>query len=280
MTADKKILNDVATLTGPNIQPHSIEAEQHLLSELMLDDSGEAWAIAQQCGVRPPAFYAPCNRIIYDIIADLIKRGASTTIDLVAEELKLRNQLDEIGGYAYLTSVSSSAPTSMHAREHAEYVVLSWQLRHSLTLATKLYEAVRDFSDRETFAKTAGDIGQRLIRFGHKTAPRTIAEQVDTVAADVLARATGTQDTSRWIHFGLPICDAKFLPLGCAREDHLVILAGGSGHGKSALMRQISGSALLAGKRVLVYTCETSIEGFIEQLVASWCQIDLRYVAK
>ena len=265
-----------ATLTGPTPHPHSIESEHHLLSAMMLDETGEAWAIAMQTGIRRATFYAPANQIIFDTIADLHKRGTPTSLDLVTEELRLRNQLDEIGGVAYLLQVSNATPTILNARRHAENLILLWQLRHTLTIATQLYEGVRDFNERDDFAKLCGDIGQRLIRFSTRTAPRTIAEQVDSVAADVLARATGQQDKSRWIHTGLPVFDRKLLPFGCAREDHFIILAGGSGHGKSAAMRQIAGHALLTGKRVLAYTRETNIEGFIEQLAASWCQIDLR----
>ena len=276
MKQDEKNSLVAGAVTNPNLQPHSNEAEQYLLAAMMLDETGEAWAVAQQCGVRSRAFFAVCNRMIYDVICDLRKRGVATSQDVVLEELKLRNQLEGVGGVAYFLEVSGRVPSALLARQHAENLVLLWQLRHTLVVATQLYEGVRDFSAREDFAKLCGDVGQRLILFGHRAAPRTIAEQVGDVCADVLARASGNQDRSRWVYTGMARFDRVLLPFGCAREDNFIIVAGGSGHGKSAWMRQVAGAALVDGRRVLVYTRETSIEGFIEQLAASWCRVDLR----
>lgn len=259
--------------------PSSPQSESNLINAVLADINGEALALAVQCGVKALAFAAPINRTIWQAIEDLKARGSAITPDTLIEELRLSGDLDDLGGWDAFgrTLIENSANVLLpsQVRYHAEQIVLYWQLRHTLTLANDLSAAVLDFQGREQFAERVGEIGQKFIRFGRTEAVRTLDDQIESVKKDVAAMAAGKEDRSRWVYTGLPTFDKRLRPLNSARLDGLTVLAGASGHGKSAGFRQVTWQKIQAGGRVVVYTRETDIESFIEQMMATVCEIDL-----
>lgn len=256
--------------------PHSLNGEELLLSSVLSDDCPASWALACNLGVKGAAFYDPKHRIVWDAIHELRRRGERVVdISIVAEYLVGRGELEKAGGYPMLAQIASQMPTPLHTRFLAESLVLLWHRRHALALAQKLREAALHSQTREEFREGAGGIGQRLIRLGCREQAQTLAETYQDVEDEARARVEGKIDKSRWITSGLEKFDKNCRPIASAREDHYVIVVGGSGYGKSVVLRNIAGANLKQGKRILVYTRETSTAGFIEMMVATEQRIDL-----
>lgn len=256
--------------------PHSAAAEAILLASVLVDDTPASWSRCCQIGIRPKAFHLAANREIWEAIHALHTRGVAVVdLAVVIEELKVRNSFEEIGGMPYLLQLSAQVKTSLQLRYFAEQVKLLWDRRHAMTLAQEVRAAALEFEGREAFVGTVGDIGQRMIALGKFGEVRSLAEQIDAVQADVTARAEGKEDRTRWISSGLPLFDEKCRPFTGGREDQLVVVAGGSGMGKSVVLRQLAGEALRQNRVVLSFSRETSTAGFIEMLGASWATVDL-----
>ena len=82
--------------------PHSIEAEEYLLSCCLLDGA-EVISRCLEARIRPESFYVPAHGIIFEKLLELYNRQAPVDVSVVAEELKTAKQLDAVGGYAFLT---------------------------------------------------------------------------------------------------------------------------------------------------------------------------------
>jgi replicative DNA helicase len=256
--------------------PHSPECEVAVLGSILCDSTPAGWALCCSLGVKPKAFFVPANREIWNAINELRRRGVpDIDVSVVFEELKIQGKAEDIGGLPYLVRLGSFAPTSLRTRYFAEQLVLLWQLRHALDLSQELREAALEFGGRDAFTATAGDIGQRLMRLGRRAPTKTLAEEITEVQEDVTTRAEGRVDQSRWISSGLPLFDERCKPFTGTREDQLVVIGGGSGVGKSVVLRQLAGAALLQNKTVLSLSRETSTAGFVEMLIASWTEFDL-----
>jgi len=253
----------------------SIEAEDFLLSSVLIDETGKAFAIAQQVGIKPNSFHIPANRVVWESISDLWRQGQIADLATVGMDLKTKSRLDEVGGYAYLTTISGRMPTAMQVRYYAETVKLLWECRYAITLASVFIKTVNELEGREAFVKAAGELGNRLIRLGRRDTSQTLKELYSSVEEEARARNEGTVDKSSWISSGIPKFDEQAKRFGSAREDHFIALAAGSGHGKSVGLRQIAGAALREKKVVLSYSRETSTAGFIEMLVAAQLGFDL-----
>src|SRR3954467_7041308 len=85
--------------------PHSIEAEEYLLSCCLLDGA-DVISRCLEARIRPESFYDPKHGVVYERLLDLYNRRAPIDVSIVAEDLKTAKQLDAIGGYAFLTQVS------------------------------------------------------------------------------------------------------------------------------------------------------------------------------
>lgn len=125
--------------------PHSLEAEEYLLSCCLLDGS-DVVSRCLEARIKPESFYDPKHGIIYERMLELYNRQAPIDISVVAEELKTARQLDQIGGYAFLTQVSSRIPTTAQASYFIDRVREQALLRDIIRTATGAVEDCYGFS--------------------------------------------------------------------------------------------------------------------------------------
>lgn len=253
----------------------SEQAERGLLASILICPDPSAAAVARQVGVRPGAFYVPAHKVVFEVIDRLSGAGAVPSSEAVALELQGAGQLEQMGGWAGFLAMSDAVSTTLRVREYAETVKLLWERRHAVSLARAFIASVEVANQRADFVTASGELGNRLVMLGRVQDARTLEERVNDVIADVSARAEGKEDRSRWLPTGMEKFDKVCQPFGSSKEDHFIGVAGGSGQGKSAVMRQWAHHWNRLGKRVLVYTRETSIDGWIEQAAAQMVGVDL-----
>src|ERR1700679_898318 len=82
--------------------PHSIEAEEYLLSCCLIDGA-EVVARCMEARISPESFYVPAHGLIFEKLLDLYNRQVPIDVAVLGEELKTAKQLETIGGYAFLT---------------------------------------------------------------------------------------------------------------------------------------------------------------------------------
>ncbi len=125
--------------------PHSLEAEEYLISCCLLDGP-EVVSRCLEARISPKSFYDTKHGIIYERLVDLYNRQVPMDISVLAEELKTARQLDEIGGYAFLAQVSSRIPTTAQAGYFIEKVREQALLREIIRSATSAVEDCFSFS--------------------------------------------------------------------------------------------------------------------------------------
>ena len=158
------------------LPPHSLEAEEHLLSAALLDGA-DVMAKALDAKVCEESFYAPANRLIWTYLQRILKRGIDIDTATLAEELKREGQLDEIGGYAYITLVSNKAQTTARLSYWIDKVQELYTLRRLLLAAEQTKESV--YSHTGDFAAFAMQVEEALrIREGLEK-PKTIHEAAE-----------------------------------------------------------------------------------------------------
>jgi hypothetical protein len=134
--------------------PHSIEAEEHLLS-CCLGDGSEAVAKCLVARIRPESFYEPKHGVIFEAIVLLF--GASAPVDpaTVGEQLRASGKLDAVGGYAMLVQVSKAAPTAALLSHWIGKVKELDTLRCIARLGAELIEGAHSCEDVAGFAGAA-----------------------------------------------------------------------------------------------------------------------------
>src|SRR6187399_3548143 len=113
--ARQSVVTSVTHISGimiDRLPPQSLEAEQSVLGAILIDRDAVV-EVAEF--LRPEDFYRQANGSIYAAVLELFERREPIDIVTVAETLERSDQLEGIGGRAYLSSLSSSTPTAVHA---------------------------------------------------------------------------------------------------------------------------------------------------------------------
>src|SRR4051812_3279938 len=104
----------------PNrIPPHNLDAEQSVLGAMM--ESRDAIANVVEI-VEAGDFYKPAHAEIYQTILSLNAKGEAPDAITVADELKRRGTLDQIGGEPYLSGLLEAYPTASSAAHYAHII--------------------------------------------------------------------------------------------------------------------------------------------------------------
>lgn len=267
---------------APRELPHSLESEEYLLSCCLLDGR----AAVTRCiaaKLRAESFFSSAHGLVFEALVRM--HAAQIPIDggTLAEEMKTAKTLDQVGGYSFITQVSSRVPTTAQLGYYIGKVREQWILREIIRFGAGLVEESYAYTGEMTdwLSPKVSWLQNALVRVVHgERAGLTLRERIASVKIEVQSRADGTEDKSGWIHTGSPEFDRHLRPLGSDAEDHLIVIGGGSGHGKSALMRQWAGQALTDGQTVWNYTRETSTHGWILQMAANWARVNLKTLAE
>lgn len=101
------------------IPPHNLEAEKATLGAILINPDALDTVIMY---LRPDDFYKNSHKIIFRAILDLSEKGENIDILTAVQQLRNSGQLDECGGAAYISSLSSEVPSSANVEYYSKIV--------------------------------------------------------------------------------------------------------------------------------------------------------------
>jgi hypothetical protein len=127
--------------------PHSIEAEEYLLSCCLLDGI-DVLGRCEQAGVSEQSFYIAPHGVIFAQLIDMQRRGVSIDVGPLAEELRAAKRLDEVGGIPFIMQVSAKIPTTVQAGYYIEKV-RGLEMKRAKIRSLREYLEALDHGDEE-----------------------------------------------------------------------------------------------------------------------------------
>jgi hypothetical protein len=145
VVADTNVNGVYARPTRPTarILPHSLEAEEYLLSCCMIE-GGNVVSRCLEARISPHSFYDTKHGLVFGKILALFERKTPIDVSIIAEELKRTNELDGVGGYAFLLQVSGRVPTTAQAGYFIETVSAHHTRREIIRAAMVAIEEAHD----------------------------------------------------------------------------------------------------------------------------------------
>jgi replicative DNA helicase len=217
--------------------------------------------------LRPDDFYREAHRILYEVILSLAERRIPVDLLTVQEELRRRDQLEEIGGLPALVQIVESVPTASNAEYYARIVEEKAILRRLIRAAHDILQLaddpeleLQDVIDRAEQAIFS--VAQR--RLGRYFSP------IDRLLLQALEHIERVQLSGRGIlgiptHF--PALDYKTSGL---QPSELIILAARPSVGKTALALNIAENVALRENRpVALFSLEMSREQLVQRMLCS-----------
>jgi len=228
----------------------AIEAEQSVLGAILLKGvsvlsdrdpqtmfAEQAQTLARaQARLRTDDFYRESHRAIYRAMLELHQRKATIDAVTLSDALKSRQQLEAVGGSAYLAELAACVPTAENIEHYARAVQEKAALRSLASIATEIASAAYDSPlDVESFLAEAGARLTAVTRLEVGTPEPTLAE----ATAEVLRSVERGELAGVKTGFGALDDDGGLVAGGFSRGD-LIVLAATTSAGKTSLAANIA----------------------------------------
>ncbi|MCX6030833.1 MAG: replicative DNA helicase [Chloroflexi bacterium] len=243
--------------------PANPEAEDAVIGALLIDPDA---VIKIASFLKADDFYREKNGWIYQAVLDLHERREPADFVTLVDELERRNQLQEIGGTAYVTNLINSVPTAVHVEHYAHIVERAATLRRLIgaagEIATLAYEEAEDVDEVVDRAEQIiFNVSERRVRRDLTPVRQVMDSVVDRI--DYLHRHKGDI-------LGVPSGFAKLDKLlGGFQKSDLIVLAARPGVGKTSLaLCTALNAAKRYGQRVAFFSLEMSAEQLVQRLLS------------
>ena len=275
----RKALSDITPMNTPHklmertsedfVQPYNVEAEEAVIGSVLINPDAY-YEVAST--LRAEDFYSVKHRWIWNAFAALHDR--QTPIDQLTtqEELDAKGQLDDIGGFAYLTQLVTRVPSAFNVAAYGKLVGEAATRRRLIRAAGEVAKLAYD--EKTDINEVVNQAEQTL--FG-VTEGRSISDLtlIQKVAHDYYDRVQQLYE-NRGQLVGVPsgFRDLDVL-LGGMQKSDLIVVAGRPGKGKSAFMVSVAlNAARHHQQRVALFSLEMSNEQVMQRMVAQETHID------
>lgn len=251
------------------LPPQNLDAERSLLGAILIDE--EVLADAAEI-VRPNDFYDKNHSLIFAGMVRLFEKHKPVDLLTLTEELQKKDELELIGGSAYLTDLTNYVPTAAHADAYAEMVAQKAVRRRLIRASADITELGYDEStttqellekaEAELFSVSDQSLKQDLVSI----------ENILADSFDRIEELHKNKGSLRGIRTGYR--DLDNMTAGLQRSD-LIILAARPAMGKTTLVTNLAYNvATIEKKPVLFFSLEMSKEQLIDRMLADASGVD------
>ncbi len=251
------------------LPPQSLDAEQSVLGAILIDRDVVV-EVAEF--LRPEDFYRQAHATVYRAIVDLFERREPIDIVTVAEVLERSDELEAIGGRAYLSTLSNHTPTAVHAVQYARIVERKAVLRNLIAAAGKI--AGIGYEDPAEIQEAIDRAEAELFQVSNRRVSAGFSQRKDLLheAYDRLDYLHAHRGEISGVRTGFQDLDA--LTTGLQKSD-LVIVAARPSVGKTSFALNVAEHAAVKERRTVgVFSLEMSKEQLVLRLLSSVSNID------
>jgi len=251
------------------VMPHDLEAERAVLGAVLLRPDVFYDVAAIVC---PDTFWRDAHRRIFRHMGALAEAKVAIDGLTVRNALEHANELDDVGGPAYVFGLTDGVPHSTNAVHYAQIVRERATLRLLIHAGQQLVAAAYESEQRAADVLDAAQaalfgISERTVAGGFVDMKTLMSEALDTVEKLVAdkRRITGVATGFR---------DLDDMTRGLQAGD-LVIVAARPSVGKTAFaMNLVQHAAVRDGRRAAVFSLEMGRKSLGLRLLASEARID------
>ena len=259
------------------IMPSSEEAEQHVIACCLLDGS-DTISRCLEARLVPEAFFWPANQVLFQVMVELYQKSSPVTLEMLAEELRTRRLLEQVGGFPYLMQVTGKIPTTAHAGYFIEKVREKHLLRELIKVATGAVEQSYGFTGG--LEEFVDKIEQDLFRVTQDRVSDSAQEIKEAIkeANTVIAKLLMKKGELTGVTSGFKDLDA--MTFGFQRQEMIVIAARPS-MGKTSFALNIAEAAALpkAGKEpvpTLIFSLEMSSSQLALRMLCARSRVNMK----
>jgi len=250
-------------------QPNNIDAEASLLGAVLID----AEALVKIADIiNKDDFYDPRHARIWEVISELYTEHDAIDVLTIADKLKIRGNLEIIGGAAYLSELTNYVPTASHIEQYAEIVAQKALRRRLIAVSREMTELGQD--ETKKLSELVEEAEAKLFEVSQKHTKQDIISLEEVLASsfDRLDELHKDKGQIRGLSTGYK--DLDNILAGFQKSD-LIVLAARPSMGKTALALNFAHNiALQASEPVLMFSLEMSKEQLVDRLLSMESGVD------
>ena len=250
--------------SGRMLPPQNIEAEQAVLGTILIQDKALLKVIDL---LQPGDFYRDAHKTIYAAMMALFDKHEPHDLITVTGLLSDQNKLEDVGGAAYLASLTDIIPFTGTLVHHARIIRKKSILRRLIQTSTEV--AARCYDAQDDIDTLVDEAEKTIFEIAHSKKGEGFQPMSSVVpkAFDRINRLFDKQEHITGVATGYDELDRITAGLQPAE---MIILAARPSMGKTALAMNIVQHAAMIGKvPVAVFSLEMSVESLALRMLCS-----------
>lgn len=216
------------------LPPQNLEAEQSVLGAILIDNNALPRCLEI---LDPEDFYKGSHRKIFFAMTDLFDKNEPIDLITLTDQLKKNDELEAVGGIAYLSLMVNMVPTAANVKYHSHIVrekaLLRGLVQSANEIASRVYEDNLDAEDLVDYAeRSIFKISDKRVKASFVTLKEVIRDSFE-----MIERLYDKKETVTGVSSGFR--DLDDLTTGFQKGD-LIIVGGRPSMGKTAFALNIA----------------------------------------
>ena len=250
------------------VPPQNIEAEQAVLGAMLIKK--EAIAEVQEI-LQPDDFYREAHRIVYEAMVQLQNNDEDVDLVTLTEQLRKSEQLDKIGGLAFITQLANAVPTAANVVYHAKIVKEKAELRSLINAATAIASAA--YEDNTDVENIMDDAEKKILAVANRKNGGAF-ESMKSIVMRTFERINVLYESKGGLTgISSGFKDLDKLTAGLQKSD-LILVAARPSMGKTAFTLNIASYVGTHGGKVAFFSLEMSKEQLMQRMLCAEGGID------
>ena len=235
------------TDTPGNVPPQAVELEEAVLGALMLEKDS---IITVQEFITPEAFYTEEHRTIYRAIEELSMELKPIDLYTVTERLKVRKELQKVGGASYLAQLTQKVGSAANVEFHAKIIAQKYVQRELIRSATEIQR--RSYDESTDVTELIGYAESEIFKVAEGHVKRSVQSSKDLLAKALMQIEEASKNTSAFNGVPSGFMAIDRVTLGWQLSD-LIIVAARPSMGKTAFVLSMARNMAVDHERPVAF---------------------------
>ena len=273
----RKASVDIGNMVFGKVPPQAKELEEAVLGAIMLEKSAFDTVIEI---LKPECFYVDSNQRIFRAMQGLAQKSLPIDLLTVVEELKIREELDTVGGPYYVSKLTNAVVSSANIDAHSRIVLQKFIQRELIRISGEIIgDAYEDSTD---VFDLLDDAESKLFEITNNHLRKNF-DDINTVLVKTIQRIEDMRNRDEDIT-GVPSGFASLdrITYGWQPTD-LIVLAARPSVGKTAFALNLARSAALHPTKptaVGFFSLEMSAGQLVQRILSAESEIWLEKISR
>jgi replicative DNA helicase len=258
------------------LPPHSPEAEMGVLGCILLSPHDTLGDCIQQFKAGSEVFYDLRHRAIYELLVAMYDQKEAIDLVTVPQRLKDRNQLEAVGGLAYLASLPDAVPSAANLSYYADIVREKHLLRRMIQTCTSVMSRV--YEHQGEVDALLDEVERDVLRISEERAETDTPSVRELVkqAIVTIEECHKNQGALTGLTTGFPDLDKMTSGL---HGGEMIVIAARPSMGKTSLAMNIAEHVAVETRLpVGVFSLEMTAESLVLRMLCSRSRVNLRSI--